>query len=241
MAFKEDIDSIEDVYGFYIRQYESTPNLPTLQGLRKRLLLRLFNERLDLLDNPIFLKILEHEEHSPLTSDLTNATNRSVLAITRAVQLHNSSSEFRPRKAKQVIQMLNAENRFRCFELTVAEWLVHYYVRLDTSKARSSMKSYIKNNNTLRGLVFKNEIASVEMSEYRRKVELGLEAKISLSSDREYKSQAIRSCVILFLLHLEANDSINAEYYLMRAVSLNHSQCECEFLLEFLNNLILIK
>lgn len=234
---EEYVDSLEETYEDYLRKQSAKPNSISNALLRSELMCRIFREKQNLMSNEMFLTLLEHEEGITLNSRTLNMPTRNILAVTRALQYHRGLNNFNP---EWVMQLLKVNSRMATFELTVSDWLVRHYMGLDLNPVKGTMLSYLYRNITLRGIEFLDSIYESMLSHYRGKVDTALTARLSGDTDSDNKRELIRSCVILFLLHTTIDDTLNAEYYLLKAVELNHKDSECKMLLKFLENIILV-
>lgn len=232
----EPSDSVQEDFAKYLEFIKKNKDPNPAISMRRALMLRLLLEDRDVLNNDMFYVLTEQERltvDSPMTR---NSENRDVMALTL---LYRHLKGIEEADVNVILHFLDFKRRVPTFSLTIADWLAKHHLGMDMAYSNLSLRSYVVRCSNLKELDFAEEVDIFALNFCRDKVDKELR-EASFENNPRLNKRLIRECVTMFLLHTKIEDTLQAKYYLMKAVELIHEGCECELLLRFLENVVLI-
>lgn len=224
--------TIEEQYNDYFL-YKSIPNkvIEIENTLREQLLVRMIAVGRDILNDERFVSLVNEEAEAMIAGRASSPLAMSIVAPVKAFRRARGIDEEDVQLIKQLSQIeLASEERY--FIIDSRGWLLSKILGEEPHpRSKRNVISYVHLND---GEPIVPEILKILNEEY-----FEVAQDISDLHNHENKRRRIyRSMVSLAFINHSFGDTVYAEYFLMKAIQLNHTGFPDELLLKFLNNVL---
>lgn len=235
--------SIQKKYEEYLTYKERGFPEYSLSEVRRELFNKIIMEERNILDNEIFLALISEEEALLFEEDCILSDMSRLVSVTKALRKKLGKEDMDTDFIKNIHAkefVLGSEvNKFTYHGVN---WLIDLLLEEDAENASTDfVVRYIVNKT--KG--FKN----IDVLFRKKSPKFGLfNAELdSMTRDlsnltREQRTQlrTQKICISFALMNYALGDTINARFFLMKAVLLNNPRFEGELIMKFLNNVLLM-
>lgn len=224
--------TIDEHYRDYL-QYKSTSN--TLShvenSIREKLLERFVTERNNLLEDEMFISLINDESRAMLSGLATSSLAMSIVAPVKALRRANGLDEEDIQLIKKLSQ-IELANEERYFIVDSRGWLLSKILGEEPHPhSKRNVISYVFHNDS--------DLIQIETVNFLNAEYFDVVQDVEELHKHEHKRRRIyRSIVALAFINYSFGDLVAGEYFSMKAIQLNHTDNPDELLLKLLNNVL---
>lgn len=236
--------SIPQRYEEYLTYKRNGYAAKALAEVRKELLNRIVSEERNLLEHGIFLSLIEDEQLILLSPQEYHLNDMSrLVSISRALRmklgLEYIDIELIRRIHSREFILRSEDNKFFYHG---TNWFIDILLEEDNENVtKKHIIKYMLNKS--RGfpkidVLYENK--SPEFVLFNSTLDTMTNDIPSLTRDQRIQLRTQKLCISLALMNYSLGDIINARYFLMKSVLLNHPNFEGELVMKFLNSVLLM-
>lgn len=233
--------TVSESYDYYRHLKETSSEIEIVASVRKALLLQLVKECRNVLDNSIFLSLLEEEQTFLEAGNYSNNHISKINAISRTLRMHTGKEVF---NRNEIDGIFDLECEGENFRRDTTKWLIELLIGNDAKcEAKERIVTFISRGRStipLEGIDTAFYENNGEFEKFNLRMVQITENPKEVRYNRRYQRAVVTNCICLFLMNRSLGDELTSNYFLMKALLLNFEEYDNYLLLLLLENVFIL-
>lgn len=233
--------TVSENYEHYQQLKETSLDIDRITSSRKALFLQLVKECRHVLDNSIFLSLLEEEQIFLEAGNYSNSQISKINAISRTLRMYTGKEVFNRSEIDRIFELeCEGEN----FRRDLTKWLIELLIGNDSNcESKERIVNFIGRGISvlpLEGIDNAFYEKSGTFEKFNQIMAKVTENPAEIRYNRRYQRTVVTNSICLFLMNRSLGDDLTSDYFLMKALLLNFEEYDNYLLLLLLENVFIL-